>query len=434
MAYSTALKRMNSVTSMFWTGEQGPTHIAEMCASAHHLAESVASQKKEDLESRLMLEIGHLDHYGSLLNDSVDSIRFQVVIWSIGPIDVLTGRVAIKFRVTIFWNATDSRDDDDKKKNINDDKEQPPYVWMMKGRNKAVRCQLSDSPSETIDIPQVSILNVVSFDVVGAPEVSQLRGDTKLMRWTCLYNAQLLQDEMRVDNFPHDEHLVKLKLGVLSERNAGERWDKKLWKIALATEKDSQRSTRVPHGVIVDHARIPEFSYNKESGLIFDLVPLSFGPQEKAPNEQDYFLEVKLPVVRDSGYYDKNIVPLLCVLTTVSISFLVLNATFFFQRTLMMLNVSFLEIGIRMSVDKTLPSVGYEIKIQDMMNRFFYSILFLALESSVMYALVTQLEWSVEATRKIDLLVAMFALSNMIIMTKKYYQELADIGKRYSSR
>jgi len=222
-------------------------------------------------------------------------------------------------------------------------------------------------------------------------------------------------------SFPHDEHDLTIKLGIISKREVGDVWDRKKWKIALATERDSQKTIRVPHGIIVDHVEIPGFLY-RDQGLQFELTPLPYGllNEQKTIDDHDVFLQVKIPVVRDSGYYDCNIFPLLLTLNVVAISFLALDASFYFQRTLMTLNVAFVEIGLRMSIDKDLPSVGYQIKLQSIQNRFFYSLLYLALESSMVYFLCTYCDVPLSVTRKIDLIVAVAAFLDLIMISVLY--------------
>ena len=262
--------------------------------------------------------------------------------------------------------------------------------WVMSGRRMAYeRLTKDDTILKTVDVPPLSLLNVVTFDVIGQPEVCVLREqehirggirqNRRLMRWTCLYKATLMQQNMRLDNFPHDEHVLSLKLGILVHRRAGSRWDRRQYRLDLATEDDSQHSTRVPHGLIVEHARVPDFTFNPQEGLDFQFVPLSFGgsalpmgsdDKSKQQEQQDCSLEVRLRVKRDSGYYDKNIMPLIGLLNVVAVSIpLSLECTYFFQRGLMLLNITFVQIGIRMNVDKHLPSVGYQIKMQKVLNQ-----------------------------------------------------------------
>jgi hypothetical protein len=73
-------------------------------------------------------------------------------------------------------------------------------------------------------------------------------------------------------------HDITLKLAILAHRRPRQQWDRNVWELTLATEEDSQGSTRIPHGLVVDHWRIPEFMYDKDRGLSFDFVPLNYGP------------------------------------------------------------------------------------------------------------------------------------------------------------
>mgnify|MGYP002810450642 CR=1 FL=1 len=40
------------------------------------------------------------------------------------------------------------------------------------------------------------------------------------------------------------------------------------------------------------------------------------------------------------------------------------------------MNIAFVEIGIRMTADSHLPSVGYEIRLQRILNEFFCVLMF----------------------------------------------------------
>jgi len=232
------------------------------------------------------------------------------------------------------------------------------------------------------------LLNTVTFDTIGDPEVTLLREDSGLFRWTCLYRATLMQEHWRVDDFPHDAHDIVLKLAVLAHRKRGGRWDRRVWKLALATEHDSQGSTRIPHGLIAnEQLRIPEFSYDAHSGLQFGFRSLRHGPGGMSNSGEEHCLEVKLSVQRESYYYDRNIVPLLAMLNFVAIAINSLGADEFFQRALLILNIAFVEISIRMNADKHLPSVNYPIKLQRVLNEYFFGLLFLVLESNIVYQL-----------------------------------------------
>ena len=381
-----------------------------------------------------------------------ESIRFQVVVWDVGPVDVALGRVPMTFRVSMFWNdlveeeldLAEVEDDENETNNNNNNNETIPQAptthteWQMQGRRKAYeRILKDDNILHSVDVPPLSLLNVVTFDVIGAPEVCVLREQQRmkgpykqtrrLMRWTCLYKATLMQQDMNVNEFPHDEHVLSLKLGILVHRRAGGRWDMNKYRLDLATEDDSMGSTRVPHGLIVDHIRVPNFSYNAEEGLNFEFVPLSFGTMEASDGsskvQEDQCLEVRLRVKRDSGYYDKNIMPLLGMLNIVAVCIpLSLECIYFFQRGLMIMNIGFVQIGIRMNVDKNLPSVGrYQIKLQCIMNQFFFSLLLLVMESSLVYVLNDQYGWSLEATHRIDNVASLLSFGHIVFSWVRYY-------------
>jgi len=112
--------------------------------------------------------------------------------------------------------------------------------------------------------------------------------------------------------------------------------------------------------------------------------------------------------------------PLLSVLNLVSISILTLDAENYFQRGLMSLNIAFVEVGLRMALDSHLPNVGYQIKLQKILNTYFYSILSIVLESSVLKFLIENGEWDSASTRKIDLGWAIFLLLNQAYLTLIY--------------
>lgn len=137
--------------------------------------------------------------------------------------------------------------------------------------------------------------------------------------------------------------------------------------------------------------------------------------------DTDTSLMVSVKVSRDSGYYDRNIIPLLVLLNLVAACLLLLDPDKLFQRGLLLLNVSFLEINLRMIVDRNLPSVGYQIKMQKTVNRFLYSTLSLVFESALVYVLVKEFEWSFSNALKIDLLAAVCTLFNIGKISFDYY-------------
>jgi hypothetical protein len=128
-------------------------------------------------------------------SDPKKTLRFQVVVWYIGQIDMIQGRVPVTFRVTLFWNASDEVGVDDpapsvdSNNNVNSNSDElsttsaSKTVWKMHGRQEAFQKELKDLPLQTVDVPPVSILNVVTFETIGQPEVSMLNESQKLMRW-----------------------------------------------------------------------------------------------------------------------------------------------------------------------------------------------------------------------------------------------------------
>lgn len=86
----------------------------------------------------------------------------------------------------------------------------------------------------------------------------------------------------------------------------------------------------------------------------------------------------------------------------------------------MSLNIAFVEVGLRMALDNRLPCVGYQIKLQRILNFFFYSILSIVLESSVLKFLIENGEWSVEATRRVDFVWACFLMANQAYLHLVY--------------
>jgi hypothetical protein len=97
--------------------------------SSRSQEQSVASYGSEDVESR----------NPSLVTGS--NIRFQVVIWYIGPVDAVLGLVEMKFRVTIFWNAPGEGDEE-----LGYGLHNPNYkkVWAMHGRQRAYEKEITE--------------------------------------------------------------------------------------------------------------------------------------------------------------------------------------------------------------------------------------------------------------------------------------------------
>lgn len=422
---------------------QMPSFAADKCLSSHNLAEmgsssSIDSLEKSNSERRMLLVPRYLQNgssktlpYGTntwgVPEKLVKTLRFQVLVWHVGALDVIQGQVVMKFRVSLFWND-DTPNTENEGMYLSRNK-QNKSQWRMQGRHKAYNKEFSVSEDrEEIDVPAVSILNAVSFEMIGEPEIVLLREKHKLMRWTCMYRATLIQEDIRVDNYPHDKHAIILKLGILQNRGKGARWDRNVWKMALATEYDSQGSTREPHGLLVDHVKIPEFKIDKKTGLNFQLKYLDFFKGISAGNQDDRYLEVKLNVTRESTYYDNNIIPVLCALDIVA-SFLVatLDATQCFQRGLLLLNTAFLELTTRMRVDGFLPNVGYQIKLQRVLNFCFFKLIALTIESCFVYYLVHEKGMSIHHADTIDFLAVFVSLVFGCRLLWEYYDVDRDI-------
>jgi hypothetical protein len=412
---STGMKRTGSLGAI----EHGQNYIIRRNESLHNLSRDSGNKSGEDSPSSVgsnprdraedtplllrpandkgqrFLQSNYYSSPGLLIPTPINTIRFQVVIWNIGKVDVVEGRVPVTFRVTLFWNdmpsirssRMSSTSLDDSTESAESGKTGNSVRWEMNGRQNATLKEVTNE-ADTVSVPPISILNVVTFDTIGAPEVDLLREDSGLWRWTCMYRATLIQEHWRVDEFPHDSHDICLKLAILAHRKPGQQWDKRFWKLDLATESDTQGSTRIPHGLVVDDMNIPEFSYNEKKGLEFDFLPLNHGPGGASyGNEDEKCLTVKLRVRRNSYYYDRNVVPLLGMLNLVAITITALGSDEFFERALLTLNIAFVEISIRMTTDKHLPSVAYQIKLQRLLNEYFFGLLFLVLESNLVYEL-----------------------------------------------
>ena len=356
----------------------------------------------------------------SLVESKCRSIRFQVVVWYVGRPDEVLGQVEMKFRVTIFWNSSEEMDS-----TIGYGMNNPTNnkVWTMYGRQRAYQRALSEvtEGNSLVYVPPVSILNAVDFEVLGEPEVCLINSDKKLMKWTALYKASLLQDNMNVASFPHDSHDLVLRLAILKHRQRRKRWDKHRWKLDLASRDDTQDTISIPHGTIVSHVKVPGFSYDrKDGGLQFDFHPMEFGNSKH--DERDKCLQVKLGVKRESSYYDRNIVPLLAALNLSAICILALDADKFGARGECILAISFVEIGIRMTVDSRLPVVGYQIKIQYILNNLFLALLALVAESSFVYLLWTaQNGYYSQYAGMIDIVASLAGIVHLIIVLSIYY-------------
>jgi hypothetical protein len=86
-----------------------------------------------------------------------------------------------------------------------------------------------------------------------------------------------------------------------------------------------------------------------------------------------------------------------------------------------MLSIAFVQLGIRLTLDSRLPSVGYTIKMQKVMNCCFWLLSGLVLESNAVFFLVNKMGWEISATDRIDLVTAFVALVYNGHIVKTYY-------------
>jgi hypothetical protein len=210
-----------------------------------------------------------------------------------------------------------------------------------------------------------------------------------------------------------------LKIGILADRGNRQRWDRSIYKLGLATKEDSQGSTKVPYGLVVDHATIPDFTFNRND-LDFAFVPLSFGTGRNV-HEQDIYLKVTLPVFRLATLYDRSIMPILALLNIVAISCIPRNFDSATASTETMLSIAFVQVGIRLTIDSRLPSVGYEIKMQKVLNQCFWLLCGLVLESNFTFFLVNKRGWQISDTDPFDAAAAVIALFYTTYILVIYY-------------
>ncbi|KAL3940522.1 MAG: hypothetical protein SGBAC_004950 [Bacillariaceae sp.] len=382
-------------------------------------------------------------HYGSINNsdrpEDLYTIRFQVVVWNIGKLDIVSASVPMTFRVTLFWNDvdTDAIRDDLTEDGSMVSSSRSINVWRMHGRQKAVQQEIASESvqQQMLEVPPLAIMNCSTFATIGTPEVDMLRESSRLMRWSCMYRATMIQENLRVDQFPHDDHDIYIQLAILSHRGKGKQWDRRLWKLGLATPDDAQDSTRVSYGVLVDQARLPGFSYNKERGLDFNFVQMDHGAFDNHVEESsEEYLRVSLHVLRESGYYDNNIVPLLALMNVVAVSVLTFKDTEFFYRGLITLNIAFVEMSIRMTADSHLPSVGYEIRLQSVLNQFFFVLMGLVLEAMIVNVLRTDFDVSADITRMVDVATGALAIIHNFYTVSSYYESARRARRRLNGK
>jgi hypothetical protein len=122
------------------------------------------------------------------------SIRFQVVLWHIGPVSVQLGSVPMQFRITLFWNDCGKPSNTHRSGLIASASPQRHLssAWTMQGRQLACLEDVHEGRvRERVDVPPVSILNAIDLTVMGTPEVAMIRKETRLMRYVCTIHVCL---------------------------------------------------------------------------------------------------------------------------------------------------------------------------------------------------------------------------------------------------
>ena len=96
----------------------------------------------------------------------------------------------------------------------------------------------------------------------------------------------------------------------------------------------------------------------------------------------------------------------------------------FGSRAEIILAVAFVAMGLRLTVDSKLPQVGYHIKLQKILNRFFYTLLFMHIESSVIYTLIERYDWSYEGTTIINSTSMALCAVYTVYQLYEYYKDV----------
>ena len=208
---STSRTALSSISSYIFRSTNEEDHH-------HRLDENTPVISVPLLQKDSIRSMGSFDSYETFdTTEPTRSIRFQVVIWYVGRPDEVLGKVEMKFRVTIFWKAPNEKDDE-----VGYGMNNPHItkVWKMHGRQRAYHTELSEAGKQDkiVYVPPVSILNAVDHEILGEPEVCLVNAKNNSMKWTCLYKASLLQENLRVAQFPHDSHDLVLRLGILKHR------------------------------------------------------------------------------------------------------------------------------------------------------------------------------------------------------------------------
>lgn len=125
-------------------------------------------------------------------------------------------------------------------------------------------------------------------------------------------------------------------------------------------------------------------------------------------------------MTRNSAYYDRNIMPLLGMLNVVAATITTLEPHEFFQRALLLMNIAFVEINMRMRADSNLPTASYLIKMQRILNEYFIGLLCIVLESYLVYSMHFH---GLPGTAVIDAMTALAVLCHNFYTLFFYYAD-----------
>mmetsp|Transcript_3767 Transcript_3767/g.12566 ORF Transcript_3767/g.12566 Transcript_3767/m.12566 type:complete len:267 (-) Transcript_3767:75-875(-) len=190
------------------------------------------------------------------------------------------------------------------------------------------------------------------------------------MRWTCMYVAELSQPPLHTDSslrkFPYDEHELCIDAGVRSgpfQAHAS----------ALATVADNERITRDPAGCVHTTAHSAEF----EISPILQAVLRNAGDGPE--------VSVRVRIWRKPGYYERNLLYLNLVATSLALAAFAMAAEELGDRSAIILSVLFALVGLRFGVDAQLPKVELATFAQREINGGIYLLGFALFQSAAVH-------------------------------------------------
>ncbi|KAG7367716.1 hypothetical protein IV203_030387 [Nitzschia inconspicua] len=85
-------------------------------------------------------------------------------------------------------------------------------------------------------------------------------------------------------------------------------------------------------------------------------------------------------------------------------------------------DIAFVEMSIRMTADSHLPSVGYQIRLQRILNECFVILMMLLLEGMLVFVMRTYLEIDESYTKALDWITAISAFGHNMSTVSAYYR------------